>query len=92
MLGGVAIIAHSAPLESIVFYVALVWLLANFISSRAYTLEYWKKLNRTFPEIWRDAKSGALPRTPALEQVTNFGAVILMIVFMCLELGLNVQP
>lgn len=85
IFGAAAIFLHTGPLDSIVFYVAWVWLLANIILSRAYKLEHWKGLDKTFSEIWRDAKNGTLPKTSALEHVTNLGALILMIVSMCLN-------
>jgi hypothetical protein len=84
MLGAIAIFARSAPLQSIVFNVGGVWLLANFILSRAYTRAYWKGLDKSFSQIWSEAKSGTLPKTSALEQVTNFGAFVLMFISMCL--------
>jgi hypothetical protein len=83
-LGATAILLHSRPLDTIVFYVACVWLFANILISRAYTREYWKSLDKPISHILRETRSGTFPKTSALEQVTGFGGVVLMIVVMCL--------
>jgi uncharacterized membrane protein YkvA (DUF1232 family) len=82
LLGAVAILLPiGQPNDTIVLCVAWVWILANAILNRAYKAQYWKGLNRTFPEIFRDAREGTLPKTSALQLVTSVGSMILVIVF-----------
>jgi hypothetical protein len=86
IFGATAIFLPSGqPIESIVFYVGSVWLLANVILSRAYTAEYWRGLNRTIPDVFRAAQEGTLPRSSAVQRVINFGSLILMIAFTWLQ-------
>jgi hypothetical protein len=86
LLGATAIFLPTGqPLGNIVSCVAWVWILGNAIVSRAYTAEYWRGLSRTVPEIFRDAKEGALPRPSALQRVTSLGSLILVIAFMWLQ-------
>jgi hypothetical protein len=86
LFGATAILLPAGqPIDTIVLCVAWVWILANAIVNRAYKAEYWRGLNRTFPEIFRDAKKGALPRSSALQLVTNLGSMILVIAFTWLQ-------
>jgi hypothetical protein len=80
IFGATAILLPTGqPIDTIVLCVAWVWILADAIVNRAYKAEYWRGLNRTFPEIFRAARAGALPRSSALQQVTGFGSMILVI-------------
>jgi hypothetical protein len=86
LLGATVILLTTGqPIETIVLCVAWVWILANVIVSRAYSAGYWRRLNRTIPDVLRDAKEDALPRSTALQRITNFGVVILVIAFIWLQ-------
>jgi hypothetical protein len=83
-LGAAAIFLNSRPLDTTVFLVACVWLIANIIVSRAYTRQYWKSLDKPISQFLRESRRGSLPTSSTLEQVTGFGGVVLMVVVMCL--------
>ena len=86
LLGATAIFLPTGqPIQFTVLCVAWVWILANAIVNRAYRAEYWRGLNRAIPDVLRDAKAGALPKSSALQRVTQFGSVILVIAFTWLQ-------
>jgi hypothetical protein len=60
VIGTVSVASHSSPLQSIVGYVADVWVLAWVILNKAYTREYWSHFNRPTREIIQNppARSG----------------------------------
>jgi hypothetical protein len=76
IFGATAILLPTGqPIDTIVLCIAWVWILADAIVNRAHKAEYWRGLNRTFPEIFRDAKEGTLPRSSALQLVTSLGSM-----------------
>jgi hypothetical protein len=87
ILGATAIFLPTGqPIESIVFDVALVWMLADVTLRRAYTAEFWRGLDRTIPDVFRSAREGTLPISSAVQRLISLGSLILMIAFIWLQL------
>jgi hypothetical protein len=88
IFGATAIILPSGqPTESIVFYVALVWMLANATLSKVYSAEYWRGLDRTIPDVFHAAQEGTLPRSSGVQRVISIGSLILVIACTWLQLS-----
>jgi len=87
LLGAAAIHLHSQPLPTVVWWVSCVWLIANIVVSRAYKREYWICLDKPISQLLREARAGTLPKSSGLEKVTAFGATILILIVMSLELS-----
>ena len=88
IFGTTAIILPSGqPTESIVFYVALVWMLANATLSKVFTADYWRERDRTIPDVFRAAREGTLPRSSGVQRVISIGSLILVIARIWLQLS-----
>jgi hypothetical protein len=75
VLGVVSLTSHSSSLQSIVGYVADVWVLGWVVVNKAYTREYWTAINRPFRELVQEPP----PRSSGLGQVASFGMIALVI-------------
>lgn len=73
-LGAASLAGHSSAPQSVVGYVADVWMLAWVIVDKAYTREYWAKLNRPIREIIQDAPSA----NSGLARAVSFGLMALV--------------
>ena len=74
VLGAVSLTTQSSPLQSIVGYVADVWVLGYVVVSKAYTREYWTARNRPIRELINSP-----PPKSELARVVSFGMVALVL-------------
>ena len=86
VLGAAAILSHRWALQSVIFYIGCVWLLANIVASGMYRKSYWKTRDIPLSRLYHDAKRARerLPPLSGLELVTGAGSTILMLVFFAL--------
>jgi hypothetical protein len=75
VLGAVSLARHSSALQSIVGYIADVWVLAWVIVNKAYTREYWSDINRPIRELIQKP----LPSSSGLAGAVTFGMIVLVI-------------
>jgi len=73
VLGAVSATSHSSSVQSIVGYVADVWVLAWVIVNKAYTREYWTYINRPIREIVQNP-----PARSGLARAVTFGMIALV--------------
>ncbi len=73
VLGALSLSTHSSQLQSIVGYVADVWVLAWIIVNKAYTREYWTAINRPIRELIQQ------PLPSGLARVVTCGMIVLVI-------------
>jgi hypothetical protein len=86
VLGTAAILSHRWALQSVIFCIGCVWLLANVVASGMYRKRFWKARDISLSQLYRDAKRGGdnLPALSGVELVTGVGSTILMLVFFAL--------
>jgi hypothetical protein len=83
VIGVAAILSHRWALQSVIFYVFAVWLLADLVVSGVFSRNYWKTRNRPLAEMYRE---GTWPRQGggAIGRVTRIGSAVFMLIFLAL--------
>jgi hypothetical protein len=81
VLGTASVMAHSSTLQSVVGYVADVWVLAWVIVNNAYKREYWTAINRPIRELV------LMPLPSGLARVMTVGMIVLVILDTVLRFG-----
>jgi len=83
VIGVAAILSHRWALQSVIFYVFTVWLLADQMVSGVFSRNYWKARNRPLSEMYRE---GTWPKQGGgtIGRVTRIGSVVFMLIFIAL--------
>jgi hypothetical protein len=88
VLGAAAILLHRWALQTVIFYVFCVWMLADLVVSGVFSQRYWKARNVPISQLYHDAKEGRELESPrrrvAIGRVTRVGSMILMLIFIAL--------
>jgi hypothetical protein len=88
VLGGAAILSHRWALQSVIFYLFCVWMLADLVVSGVFRRSYWKARNVPISQLYHDAKQRReinLPRQGGvIGRVTRVGGTIFMLIFIAL--------
>ena len=79
VVGAIAIHRGWGTVSSVAFNAAFPWFLSGSWLAGDFTREGWKRLNKSMPTIYQDAKQGKLPRAPPLSRVMNSGGGIMIL-------------
>ena len=83
VLGVAAILSHRWALQSVIFYVFSVWLIADLVLSGVFSRSYWKDRDRPLSQMYRE---GSWPKQGggAIGRVTRVGSTVFMLIFLAL--------
>jgi hypothetical protein len=85
VLGVAAILSHRLALQSVVFFVAGVWTLADMVLSGVFSRSYWKARNVPLSQfLYRQARELPQMQGGAIQRVARVGSITFMMTFFAL--------